>query len=242
MAEDVRAEIVASVLEVVVSEGDQIGEGDTLVLLESMKMEIPVLAEVAGTISKVSVAVGDVIQAGDLIAICCNARISDVFAIMEACGKHRRPVYRMPKRGKMVYGSESLSLVSAAHGMLQLEKLGVFVHMDEVLSATKAFIHSSRGKEGLITDEEIDILWLDRTRKRRNEEHRVSCPSAEISERFDDAVWQSATGHTMNLRTEGDQLVLRAFSPKAAHDRRGAGQRHCGPSPHVHGETGIPVF
>ena len=41
MAEDVRAEIVASVLEVVVNEGDQIGEGDTLVLLESMKMEIP---------------------------------------------------------------------------------------------------------------------------------------------------------------------------------------------------------
>ena len=69
MAEDVRAEIVASVLEVVVHEGDQISEGDTLVLLESMKMEIPVLAEVAGTVSKVSVAVGDVIQAGDLIAV-----------------------------------------------------------------------------------------------------------------------------------------------------------------------------
>jgi acetyl-CoA carboxylase biotin carboxyl carrier protein len=69
MAEDVRAEIVASVLEVVVNEGDLIGEGDTLVLLESMKMEIPVLAEVAGTVSKVSVSVGDVIQAGDLIAV-----------------------------------------------------------------------------------------------------------------------------------------------------------------------------
>jgi acetyl-CoA carboxylase biotin carboxyl carrier protein len=69
MGEDVRAEIVASVLEVVVSEGDQIAEGDTLVLLESMKMEIPVLAEVAGTVSKVSVSVGDVIQAGDLIAV-----------------------------------------------------------------------------------------------------------------------------------------------------------------------------
>ena len=39
------------------------------VLLESMKMEIPVLAEVAGTVSKVSVSVGDVIQAGDLIAV-----------------------------------------------------------------------------------------------------------------------------------------------------------------------------
>jgi len=69
MAEDVRAEIVASVLEVVVNEGDHIGEGDTLVLLESMKMEIPVLAEIAGTVSKVSVSVGDVIQAGDLIAV-----------------------------------------------------------------------------------------------------------------------------------------------------------------------------
>ena len=69
MAEDVRAEIVASVLEVVVREGDPIREGDTLVLLESMKMEIPVLAEVAGTVTKVSVSVGDVIQAGDLIAV-----------------------------------------------------------------------------------------------------------------------------------------------------------------------------
>jgi biotin carboxyl carrier protein len=69
MAEDVRAEIVASVLEVVVKKGDQIGEGDTLVLLESMKMEIPVLAEVAGTVTEVSVSVGDVIQAGDLIAV-----------------------------------------------------------------------------------------------------------------------------------------------------------------------------
>ena len=69
MAEDVRAEIVASVLEVVVSKGDQIGPGDTVVLLESMKMEIPVLAEIGGTISEVNVAVGDVIQAGHLIAV-----------------------------------------------------------------------------------------------------------------------------------------------------------------------------
>ena len=69
MAEDVRAEIVASVLEVVVSEGDSIGKGDIIVLLESMKMEIPVLAETAGTVSNVSVSVGDVIQAGDVIAV-----------------------------------------------------------------------------------------------------------------------------------------------------------------------------
>jgi acetyl-CoA carboxylase biotin carboxyl carrier protein len=69
MAEDVRAEIVASVLEVIVNEGDQIGKGDIVVLLESMKMEIPVLSEIDGTVSKVSVSVGDVIQAGDLIAV-----------------------------------------------------------------------------------------------------------------------------------------------------------------------------
>lgn len=69
MAEDVRAEIVASVLEVLVHEGDQIGVGDTVVLLESMKMEIPVLAEVPGTVTKVNVSVGDVIQAGDLIVV-----------------------------------------------------------------------------------------------------------------------------------------------------------------------------
>lgn len=69
MAEDVRAEIVASVLEVVVSKGDRIGPGDTLVLLESMKMEIPVLAEVGGTVTEVNVVVGDVIQAGHLIAV-----------------------------------------------------------------------------------------------------------------------------------------------------------------------------
>lgn len=67
MAEDVRAEIVASVLEVVVNEGDQIGKGDIVVLLESMKMEIPVLSEVAGTVARIGVEVGDVVQEGELL-------------------------------------------------------------------------------------------------------------------------------------------------------------------------------
>ena len=69
MAEDVRAEMVSTVFQIVANEGDQVSEGDTLVILESMKMEIPVLAEAAGTVSSVSVKVGDVIQAGDLIAV-----------------------------------------------------------------------------------------------------------------------------------------------------------------------------
>ncbi|MBJ8338384.1 MULTISPECIES: biotin/lipoyl-binding carrier protein [Antrihabitans] len=69
MAEDVRAEMVSTVFQVVVSTGDTVVEGDTLVILESMKMEIPVLAEVDGTVSSVDVKVGDVIQQGDLIAV-----------------------------------------------------------------------------------------------------------------------------------------------------------------------------
>ena len=69
MAEEVRAEMVANVWKIVVAEGDAIAEGDTLVILESMKMEIPVLAESAGTLATLGVAEGDVVQEGDLIAI-----------------------------------------------------------------------------------------------------------------------------------------------------------------------------
>jgi biotin carboxyl carrier protein len=68
MPEDVVAEIVATVLEVSVDAGTEVATGDTLVLLESMKMEIPVVAEDPGTIDSVQVKVGDVIQAGDVIA------------------------------------------------------------------------------------------------------------------------------------------------------------------------------
>jgi acetyl-CoA carboxylase biotin carboxyl carrier protein len=61
--------MVANVWKVVASEGDKVEEGDTLVILESMKMEIPVLAEDAGTLASLKVAEGDVIQEGDLIAV-----------------------------------------------------------------------------------------------------------------------------------------------------------------------------
>jgi biotin carboxyl carrier protein len=66
---EIRAEMVANVWKVVAAEGDTVADGDTLVILESMKMEIPVLAESAGTISRLAVAEGDVIQEGDLIAV-----------------------------------------------------------------------------------------------------------------------------------------------------------------------------
>jgi acetyl-CoA carboxylase biotin carboxyl carrier protein len=66
--EEVRAEMVANVWKVLVAEGDTVADGDTLVILESMKMEIPVIAEVDGTVSKLGVAEGQVVQEGDLIA------------------------------------------------------------------------------------------------------------------------------------------------------------------------------
>ena len=69
MAEEIRAEMVANVWKVVKAAGDEVVEGDTLVILESMKMEIPVVAESDGTISEIAVAEGDVVQEGDLIAI-----------------------------------------------------------------------------------------------------------------------------------------------------------------------------
>ncbi len=68
MAEEVRAELVANVWKIVVTEGQQVEDGDTLVILESMKMEIPVVAEASGSVS-VKVAEGDVVQEGDLIAV-----------------------------------------------------------------------------------------------------------------------------------------------------------------------------
>ena len=69
MADEIRAEMVANVWKVVASAGDTVTEGDTLVILESMKMEIPVLAESDGTLAELAVNEGDVVQEGDLIAI-----------------------------------------------------------------------------------------------------------------------------------------------------------------------------
>ncbi len=64
---DVRADMVANVMEIYVTEGDQINLGDTIVLLESMKMEIPVIAEESGEVTRIAVSVGDVVQEGDLL-------------------------------------------------------------------------------------------------------------------------------------------------------------------------------
>ncbi len=64
---EVVSEMVAAVLTVQVAPGEQVAAGDTVVLLESMKMEIPVLAEAPGTVRAVWVKPGDVVQDGDVL-------------------------------------------------------------------------------------------------------------------------------------------------------------------------------
>lgn len=69
MSGEIIAEMVANVWKVLVSTGDEVGEGDTICILESMKMEIPVETPMSGTVSAVKVAEGGTVQEGDVIAI-----------------------------------------------------------------------------------------------------------------------------------------------------------------------------
>jgi acetyl-CoA carboxylase biotin carboxyl carrier protein len=66
---EILSEMVANVWRVLVSPGDDVSAGDTLVILESMKMEIPVEAPSAGRVAEVRVEEGSVVQEGDVIAV-----------------------------------------------------------------------------------------------------------------------------------------------------------------------------
>ncbi len=69
MRQEVVAEMVANVWKILVSEGDSVQEGDTICILESMKMEIPVEAVAAGVVAAVRVGEGGTVQEGDVIAV-----------------------------------------------------------------------------------------------------------------------------------------------------------------------------
>jgi biotin carboxyl carrier protein len=65
----IAAELVANVGVVLVEVGSVVTPTDSVVILESMKMEIPVLAETSGTVVEIAVASGDAIREGDVIAV-----------------------------------------------------------------------------------------------------------------------------------------------------------------------------
>ena len=66
---EIRAEIAANVWQVVVDEGQMVAEGDEICILESMKMEIPVVTEIPGVVRELYVQPEQTVQEGDLVAL-----------------------------------------------------------------------------------------------------------------------------------------------------------------------------
>ena len=69
MPEEIRAHITGIVFQIAASPGDRVAEGDPVIILESMKMEIPVEAPRAGTVTEIRVAEGQTVQEGDTVAV-----------------------------------------------------------------------------------------------------------------------------------------------------------------------------
>ncbi len=69
MPEEIKAHITGVVFQITAKAGDSVAEGDPVVVLESMKMEIPVEAPRAGTVTEIRVEEGQTVQEGETIAI-----------------------------------------------------------------------------------------------------------------------------------------------------------------------------
>jgi biotin carboxyl carrier protein len=68
MPREVKAQITGVVFQIVARAGERVNAGDPIIVLESMKMEIPVEAPKAGTIKEVRVEEGETVQEGDTVA------------------------------------------------------------------------------------------------------------------------------------------------------------------------------
>lgn len=69
MAVEVEAQITGNVWKIEKAVGDQVAEGDVLLILESMKMEIPVEAPSAGRVAEIRVSEGDAVEEGAILAV-----------------------------------------------------------------------------------------------------------------------------------------------------------------------------
>ncbi|MDE9365356.1 biotin/lipoyl-binding carrier protein [Luteipulveratus sp. YIM 133132] len=67
--QEIASDLVANVAQIHVTVGQQVEAGEEVALLESMKMEIPVVAELPGTVTDVRVHPGDVVQEGDVLVV-----------------------------------------------------------------------------------------------------------------------------------------------------------------------------
>ena len=69
MPEEVKAHITGVVFQITSKAGDRLAAGDPVVVLESMKMEIPVEAPRAGVVKAITVSEGQTVQEGDTVAV-----------------------------------------------------------------------------------------------------------------------------------------------------------------------------
>ncbi len=67
--EEVVAPMPGKVLQLKVSEGDSVKDGDTLLILEAMKMENEIIANTSGNIKKINVAANDMVDTGDVLMV-----------------------------------------------------------------------------------------------------------------------------------------------------------------------------
>ncbi|MBA7602583.1 Glutaconyl-CoA decarboxylase subunit gamma [subsurface metagenome] len=67
--ENIQVPITGKIISVNVKEGDAVAEGDIICVLESMKMENPILAPVGGTVAKVGITADQTVKPGDTIAV-----------------------------------------------------------------------------------------------------------------------------------------------------------------------------
>jgi len=67
--EEVVAPMPGKVLQLKVSEGDSVKDGDTLLILEAMKMENEIVADASGNIKKINVAANDMVDTGDVLLV-----------------------------------------------------------------------------------------------------------------------------------------------------------------------------
>ncbi len=66
---ELKASMAGSVWKIVANEGQSVTDGQDIIILESMKMEIPITAEEAGTIKELKVNEGDFVNEGDVLAV-----------------------------------------------------------------------------------------------------------------------------------------------------------------------------
>lgn len=66
---DINAPMPGKICEVKVNSGDTVLEDQEVLVLEAMKMEMPIVATAAGTVKSVNCSVGDAVQGGDILIV-----------------------------------------------------------------------------------------------------------------------------------------------------------------------------